>query len=165
MSFKNFALKALRVIIVLSIFFSFFIPWTIKLIKDEGARLSRTTKSFQQRMSRNGVHSLTFVLDRKSYDTGDHGSVWSKLKRIYINGELANPDTLFCREDLLYKHCGDYYYYGFRDCDSVIYEFPPVNRYEMYDYKEKRFKKIMGYSLARKHSGYRHKLPKCWDDE
>ena len=109
-----------------------------------------------------GIYSLNLSLDRETYSTGDHGSEWAKLKRIFINGNEADPDTLYRLEEFLYKHCGEYFFYGARHCDRAIYEFKNEDRIRLYDYISNYFM-ISGlfYVNKFKHENYKDKLPKC----
>ena len=157
--------KIVFLIFAISVFV-LIIYFLVYTMKKENARGERMLKSWQLRMARNGIKTLNFKLERKEYLTGDRGNAWIKLKRLYINGKIANPDTLYNRSQILYKHCnGDYYFYGYEGVDSVIWEFPPVNRYLDYKYREKRYHRVSaGPHLHGGTSLYKSVLPKCWDD-
>ena len=123
--------KEKRIVLIVMILFVLIIVTSIGNKGNE--KYHRLNIAWQEGMARNGVKSLVFTLERNEYETGDHGSSWQMLKRLYINGKLANPDTLYNGYELLYKHCGIYYFYvrgSGSGIDSVVYEFPPKNRYE-----------------------------------
>jgi len=155
--------KIVFLIFAISVFV-LIIYFLVYTMKKENARGERILKSWQLRMARNGIKTLNFKLERKEYLTGNRGNAWIKLKRLYINGKIASPDTLYNRSQILYKHCnGDYYFYGYEGVDSVIWEFPPVNRYIYYNSKLDKFSGAVAYSHSGKHNQYKNKLPQCWD--
>lgn len=96
----------------------------------EEARISGEV--WKNNFVKHGISSFTFVTDTIYYKTDYHGAAWTELKKLYINGHLANPDTLFEKKDLLIYHCGKYFFFGSPEEDSICYEFPPKDEYKTY---------------------------------
>ncbi len=116
-------------------------------------------------MKNHGVNSLCFIYDRKTIDVKVHGKIWAKLKRLYINGVISDPQILFRKEEFLFKYCNSYYFLGYINTDSVVYEFSPVNRYYEYDYSLKVLRKTQFRSHKYLHGLYKNKLPKCKENK
>jgi len=58
---------------------------------------------------------------------------WKKVRKIYVNNQEVPPGELYKKDDFIYEHCGDYYtVLTKKEIDSIVYKFPPVNRYEEY---------------------------------
>lgn len=74
----------------------------------EEARIS--AEVWKNNFVKHGISSFTFVTDTIYYETDYHGAAWTELKKLYINGHLANPDTLYEKKDLLIYHCGKYFF-------------------------------------------------------
>ena len=145
----------------LFIIFPIIIALIIFIQKKEIAKQERILHAWQLEMARNGVKTLYFKLGREIYSTGEHGGAWRKLIKLYINGKIANPDTLYNRNRILTKHCGEYYFNGDGINDSIIWKFPPINEYLRYDSKSHKFSIGVGSPRSISH---KDKLPKCWDD-
>lgn len=117
--------------------------------------------AWKQMIVNNGIQSLYFVTDTIYYETSFHGDVWAELKKLYVNGHIADPDTLYLKDDFLYYLCGKYFFYGRRSTDSISYKFPPKDLYNGYLGKEiSYFRSNLGsnYDLMQT---YKNKLPKC----
>lgn len=114
---------------ILSIIVGFFLVY-FGINKEEERNHKRALKYTNYLISKK-IYSITLVgTDTTTIlYTGQHGEIWRPLKKLYINGELANSDTIPCIDSLFYKACNiKYYHIWLSDLllkDSIIYELWP----------------------------------------
>lgn len=147
--------------VMLFFIFPALIYFMYNVMQDRLERDEIITEAWKQKFVQKGINSIYFVIDTIFYDTGYHGFAWTELKRLYINGKIANPDTLYSKEDFIYKNCGQYYYFGTYDTDSISFEFPPKDQYLDFYHKKRAFRGTGPGSAYLLMDEYKDKLPKC----
>jgi hypothetical protein len=85
---------------------------------------------------------------------------WKKVKKVYVNNQIINPDKLYKRKDFIYQHGGDYYILLVnKNVDSLVYKFPPINQYEEYIARKNVMTTKEFYSKRTYHKKYKSVLP------
>ena len=121
----------------ISIFLVFFIMVIILLSKDscENKMNARNMQKWKTKFELNDISNIAIVLDDNYIECEKEELLryWKKVKKIYINNQEISPDKLYRKKDFIHEHCGDYFtVLTKKEIDSIVYKFPPVNKYEEY---------------------------------
>ena len=92
-------------------------------------------ENWEQEFALKDIKEVDISFDNTFYNAKDPDMAryWKKVKKVYVNNQEVRPDKLYKKDDFIYEHCGDYYtVLTKKEIDSIVYKFPPVNRYEEY---------------------------------
>jgi len=98
-------------------------------------KLAKNKMNWKQEFVLKGIKEVEISFDNTFYNAKDPDMdrYWKKVKKVYVNNQEVRPDKLYKKDDFIYEHCGDYYtVLTKKEIDSIVYKFPPVNRYEEY---------------------------------
>lgn len=107
-----------------------------------------------------GIINIKIFLDRDIKSKTDFGEIyWYKIDSIYVNDIEIDMDSLYRKEDFIYKNCDGNYYFTHLTIENnpVEYVFYPENKRQLNE-KGDRVSRKMVNEMDSKF------LPKCFDD-
>ena len=170
--FNGIKIFIISISFVIGVSFIIYQVLVVRPKKQEKARIERKIK--EKDIISYGINSIQIVTNMDwQVVRAARGDGWATISRIYVNSKLIDPDTLFMKEEFIFKHCGVYYYlYGDKYVggvghhdnggDSIVHRFSDICRYEVYDGAKQVISRFTSsYFKKDLIEMYKDQLPEC----